>query len=398
MLVVLLTTGLLGVSALAIYFAQIYTGINELQTAVDAAALHGARVIQKTPSSDVVESVKTFANTYNGAFGAAIKKDEVTVRPYHYEEADPSKNGSLSLWTDNRLNAVQASITRSSGPKMLGGFLKWVVPSPTRTATAWVANLTGNSCVRPWGFAIGYLINRANSTVANNVERGISFSEMATLRNNAPVRFVLAPPGTTPTTSQINNTYGRGLYGGQWAAFDFSDNGSATSVFNTCSSNAPLVEGAVANATSVAVSAVGNSLDKDQGGGTPVCSDLSGSMCLNNGSTGGPVAMTFAYNTTAGLGSFGSSGQPHRIERVGSFVLECFRRPGNGPPTACAVAGSYPNVNWNNVATGTILGYLDFSVPSFSGAYSLGAGAGSGGGTQQRLILVNAPVRTAPAP
>ena len=397
MLVVLLTTGLLGVSALAIYFAQIYTGINQLQTAVDAAALHGARIIQKTPSSNVVDSVKTFANTYNGAFGAAINKNEVEVRPYHYEEADPSKNGSFSNWSDNRLNAVQVSITRSSGPKILGGFLKWVVPSPTRTATAWVANLTGNSCVRPWGFAIGYLINRANSAFGNNVERGISFSEMATLRNNAPVRFALAPPGQVPADTVI---YGGALYGGQWTAFEYDDavsnNPNVTSAFNTCSIDRPLRVGDQPNATSVSISAVVNSVDKKQGDGTPVCSTTQRSMCMNGASRGGRAVMTFAYNT--GTGAFGVNGNAHMIAGVGSFVLECFKRPGGGVQTQCDAAIEYPNVVWSSVAAGTILGYLDFSVPSFTGDFSLGTGAGSGGATQQRLVLVNAPVRTAPAP
>jgi Flp pilus assembly protein TadG len=398
-LVVLCMTALLGLSALAIDFARLYRGVNELQTVADAAALRGALLIQKSPTTGAqnVAAVTAFATTGNTVLGGPV--DGVDVQPYHYEEADPRKQGTLGgNWSDVRLNAVQVTVKRTGGLLMLGSLLNVVIPAPTRTATAWVANLTGNTCVRPWAFAIGYLINRADATVSNTVERMISPDEMAKLRAQAKVRFVLAPPGTVPNNGEINNKYGKQLYGGNWAALEFVDTrggGSATSVFNTCSIDRPIREGDLVLPTSVAVQAVGNSLDK---GDNPVCSTLAGSTCTkSNGSPGGRVVMSFAYNTADGVGSFGLT-ETHRVARVGSFVLDCYRMPGGGPTVGCSEADQYLNVNWNTVADGTILGYLDFYVPEFTGDYSLGTGAGSGGATQQRLILVNAPIRNAPAP
>ncbi len=386
-LVVLCMTALLGLSALAIDFARLYTGLNEMQTAADAAALHGAMLIQKSPTTGVANetSIKTFATTYNAALGGPV--DRVIVTPYHYEEADVTKQKSLASWGNDSLNAVQVSVTRTSGLLMLGRLLKVVMPSPTRTATAWVANFTGSSCVRSWGIEVGRLINRANPAIPASTERAISFAEIAALRASDPVKFVLAPPGTTPTNGQINASYGgTALYGGNWAALDpGSSGGSFTSGMVTCNTSTPIRENdIVSTANSVnSFPAVGNSLDR---GAAPVCSALVGSLCMQGLKVGGSVVMMFGYNN--GTGAFADPSQNHVVARVGSFVLVCFKRAQNGSNAACSEADNY-GVNWNAVAIGTILGYLDFTTPTFTGAFSLGTGAGSGGSTQQRLILVD---------
>ena len=76
-----------------------------------------------------------------------------------------------------------------------------------------------------------------------------------------------------------------------------------------------------------------------------------------------------------------------------TFRLVCVKNPNVSTPakpnkpavvnrTQCDQAPSNPD--WGDVAVGTMYGYLDFALPTFSGKYALG----SGGSTAQRLILV----------
>jgi hypothetical protein len=105
--------------------------------------------------------------------------------------------------------------------------------------------------------------------------------------------------------------------------------------------------------------------------------------------------LMLGYNV--GTGAFANSGQPHSPRLLVTFRLVCFKRTTqkNKPSTTCIppsdlapepIRGNGQSaVNiWNSVEPGTIYGYLDFSLPKFSGTEAFG----TGGTTAQRLILV----------
>jgi hypothetical protein len=386
-------TALLGLSALAIDFARLYTGLNEMQTAADAAALNGALLIQKSPKSATVESdVRTFATTYNSALGGSV--NGVTVTPYHFELTVNKRK--VTAWGATDLNAVQVSVTRTSGLLMLGRVLNVVMPAPTRTATAWVASFTGNTCVRPWMIDVGRLINRADPTKPVTTRRALLPEEIATLRTAGKVLFVLAPPGVNiPNTSKYGS-----YYGGAWAALK-PGKGSYTSAVNSCNSADALAVGDVLPASipgNVAGTTASNLLPPANGNktdGTEVCSVLVNDVCWKDGTLGGSVAMTYGYPTSS-ASAFAQDNANHSIDLVGSFVVLCFKQPQPNNKKNLNVCdptgftGLPTDVDWKNtVVDGTMVGYVDFTPPSFKGKFALGTGAGSGGATQQRLILVD---------
>jgi len=394
-LVVLSLTVLLGLSALAIDFARLYTGLNEMQTAADASALHGALLIQKSPKSNtIIADVTTFAKSYNRALGGPV--DIVTVTPYHFETTVNKRKATA--WGAADLNAVQVSVQRTSGLLMLAQLLNVVFPAPTRTATSWVANFTGNSCVRPWMIDMGRLINRADPTQPVTTRRALLPAESATLRPAGKVLFVLAPPGA----SNVNEPKYGSSYGGAWAALTPAK-GSYSSAVNSCNGADALavgdvlpvsIPGNVAGSTASSLLPQGNGNNAD---GTAVCTALLHDVCWKDGTLGGPVAMTYGYPTNS-ASAFAQAGANHSIELVGSFVVLCFKQP---QPTnkknlnVCDPTGFTAGLptagDWkNNVADGTMVGYVDFTPPpSFSGKFRLGTGAGTGSATQQRLILVD---------
>ena len=116
-----------------------------------------------------------------------------------------------------------------------------------------------------------------------------------------------------------------------------------------------------------------------------MCTVLTGDECWKDGSLGGPVAMMFGYTTDSD--PFAAAEKEHEVALVGSFVLECFKK--NSGSGSCSRSSAYGVSNWNSAPRGTMLGYVDFTPPAFSGRFSLGTGAGNGGATQQRLILVD---------
>jgi Flp pilus assembly protein TadG len=386
-LVVLCMTALLGLSALAIDFARLYTGLNEMQTAADAAALNGALLIQKSPKSNTIEAdVTTFAKSYNRALGGPV--DTVTVTPYHFETTVNKRKATA--WGAADLNAVQVSVQRTSGLLMLARLLNVVFPAPTRTATSWVANFTGNSCVRPWAIEIGRLINRANNSTGVPPKRAISPDEIAKLRALGRAVFVLAPPGSSTATSFYGTNYA-----GQWSAIKPS-NGNYQSAVSSCSSADAIVAGTTWQSAPSTPDPVDASLKGIDPNGNPspedVCSELKGSECWKDAELGGPVAMMFGYTT--GTDAFAAIDKPHYVDVVASFVLVCYKSSKKikgvvtaGPCEPTEISTGVPT--WKDVPDGTMVGYIDFTPPSFKGKFSLGTGAGTGGATQQRLILVD---------
>ena len=149
--VAVLTVALVGMAALAVDASRMYVGVNELQTVSDAAALRGALRLQRAPVVDPSDSIIAFA-VKNAAFNGTVTLAATDIKPAIWTDtvgAQGNLDTTNATWAN--ANAVQVSARRSAG-LLFGNVLRAVAPVPARRAVAWVANLSGSTCIKPWAF------------------------------------------------------------------------------------------------------------------------------------------------------------------------------------------------------------------------------------------------------
>lgn len=148
-LVCVMLTALLGGAALAVDIGRMYLTGGEAQAAADASALAGARFLQQYAYNNV-----GFINTSYGiapiaaasrVAGAAAQVQNVDVVPVAY---NPSTNTTSPSSWNYTTSAVQVTV-RATPRYVFAGALGLTPPSVQRTATAWIANVNGATCVRP---------------------------------------------------------------------------------------------------------------------------------------------------------------------------------------------------------------------------------------------------------
>lgn len=377
--VALLLVVILGVCAFAIDLSRLYVGVNELQTAVDAAALRGALRLQRAPNADPTADVTDFLATSNPVMGTTLT--DVTVQGWHWN-ADAGQRRPMAWGTttgSTPVNAVSVAATLPAG-LLFGRVLSVVAPRPRRTATAWVVSV-GLTCVRPWMFELTRVFSRGGVTVTPRTTP--TAENIASLRNNAlsaRVELMIAPPTVSNPAPGI---YGTSVVG-NWVGVDLPDR-NFQSAMNTCNASAvtfPTTRpNAAANAGqhAIVVDRAEKNIEYKNAQNPNICPVFVGEDDRCNVTI--PVMLG---DTPAGV-PFSTAGTDHTARLLTTFRLLCFKRsnlnPGN-VRTACSEAP--PTVNWRNVAPGTMYGFLDYALPSFSGQFALG----TGGSTAQRLILV----------
>jgi Flp pilus assembly protein TadG len=377
-LVALMLSALLGICAIAVDLSRLTVGINELQTAVDAAALRGALALQRSPSADPTTTITTFLSSSNPVMGSFVTSG-INVQGWHWE-SDAAKRKTVqwgATGATDGVNAVEVTATYTAS-LMFGRAVGRLTSSPTRRALAWVASM-GLTCVRPWMFEVTPVFARAGVVVSRNIPP--TESQIASLRNTAlstGVSLMLAPP-------TVNNPPA-GLYGsalaGKWVGVDLPSR-NFQSAMNTCNATAVTYPVALNNASTQSsqnsqVVQLANSNIEYQNANRPnICPVFNGTDDRCDVTI--PVMLGYAPSGTA----FATAGAVHTAHLMTTFRLLCFKRdlPGN-TNSSCSLAPA--GVNWLNVADGTMYGYLDYGLPSFSGQYSLG----TGGSTAQRLLLV----------
>lgn len=155
-LVCVLLTVLLGAGALAIDLSKLYYVGQEVQTAADAAALAAMRAKQYNPIDWPVNSAANAQNAAiaaaakNRAGGAAATVAAADVVPVAYNPT--TRAITASSWGTNT-TAIQVT-AQASPTYVLGRVLGLTPPVVRRTATAWLASISGGNCVRP--LAINY--------------------------------------------------------------------------------------------------------------------------------------------------------------------------------------------------------------------------------------------------
>lgn len=256
--VCVMLTAVLGGVALAVDMGRVYLTAGEAQAAADAAAIAGGRFLQQYTGY--------YAGSINTAYGMAavsplnrVAGAPSQVTSYQPVTYDPVANTiSASSWS-SATSAVTVAV--SARPTYaFAGALGLTPPTVSRKATAWVANLSGAACVRP--FALPYTrfyeigIDDHNTVDSTYTRRGAVAPEynaygVATLQpiypfNNSPLgRTYTAIPqweqenvaqwsAKSPTPPQ--NDSGRVVMG-RWIPVDFS--GGGITDFQTFLSAAP---------------------------------------------------------------------------------------------------------------------------------------------------------------
>jgi Flp pilus assembly protein TadG len=391
--VALMLIALLGVCAIAVDLSRIYVGVNELQTAVDAAALRGAMALQRAPSGNPTATVTTFMNGSNRVMGASATN--VTVQGWHWE-SDATKQKAVAWGATGAtagVNAVRVTATLSAG-MLFGRAISAVIPRPSKSATAWVASV-GMGCMRPWMFEVTKVFQRGGVTVAANATP--TEAQLADLRNSAlstRVNLMIAPP---TESSPDDDEFGSAL-AGKWVGVDLPTQ-TFESAMNNCNAAAlsyPVVLENAAGSTKdnkKVVERAEKNIEYKSPSNPQICPLFNGLDDRCNVLM--PIMLGYATS-----GSFAQADKDHSARLMTTFRLLCFKRSdrenkdddddddddgkkSKKQKTFCSEA---PNdVDWeDDIPVGTMYGYLDYSLPSFGGQFTLG----TTGSTAQRLILV----------
>lgn len=147
-LVCIMLTALIGATALAVDIGRIYYSAAEVQTAADAAALAAARTQQYNPAGGfgpVVASAQAIA-ALNMSAGTPVQVQSQDVVPATYNPT--TRAIGTTSWSQDVAAFTVTAQARVPSIMMPGG------RTVRRSATAWIANINGASCVRP--IAINY--------------------------------------------------------------------------------------------------------------------------------------------------------------------------------------------------------------------------------------------------
>jgi len=368
-LVALMLSALLGICAIAVDLSRLTVSGNELQTAVDAAALRGA-LARQNGTTNPTNAVTTFLAGTNPVMGTYLSTQNITVEARRYE-ANGSWTATTFADTGNRAaNAVRVIATQP-GNLLFG--LAGQLPSLTlrRAATARIAS-AGLTCVKPWMFEAVRVVRRHVAS-AENPPTEANYAAMRGVALSTRVYLVFAPP--TDNRGGLDTLYGgSSIFAGKWIGVQLPGTPSYQSTINTCNAGAlvapyPLVPNRVTNPSVVNTStneAFGN-----------------GGFCTGPGDTC-EALLPVILGSPSGSIEFGAAGS-YQILFQTTFRLRCFKRSTTSPncPSAAAI------LNWNasNILRGTMFGYIDITLPVFSGNQAVSYG-GSMVGTSQRLLLV----------
>lgn len=151
-LVCVLLTVLLGCAALAIDLGRLHYTAAEVQGAADAAALAAVSATQINPTNDSYNAparAQAIAGQ-NRAANAPGSVASADVVPMGYDPA--TRTATATTWGGTP-NGAQVTV-RARPAYAFAGIVGLTPPTVPRAATAWIANVDGAACVRP--FALPY--------------------------------------------------------------------------------------------------------------------------------------------------------------------------------------------------------------------------------------------------
>lgn len=381
--VALFTVALVGLAAFAIDISRLYVGVNELQTGADATALRGALYLQRSPGTDGASVMTSFA-TSNEALGQPVALANSDIESGQWQPT--TKTFTAYAWNDARVNAVRVSARRSTG-LLMGRVLNRLVAVPERKAIAWVANVTGVDCIKPWGLdrtAIEARIGVDLTTQAGiNALKGLQLTDAG--KAQLTVVFsadVNADKGATAPDGKFQALTDQGSSSKRWEDLMVGAGcGDGSSEFSVADINAQPGEG---NQIVGRSDAIVRQTNTDRGpckkGLTP-----NDATCYDPAQPGYVAGPTIVVALTSPVGKKNDTS----ISMLSRFRLMCaFTDDAKGPP-------SKPSTEvcpWLTTVGRTNTGYLRGTIVGYpvGGFADLGPGSELGNtiSTGQRLILV----------
>ena len=376
-----------GMAAFAVDLARIYSGVNEMQTGADAAALAGAVRLKKNPGLSAVANTQTFAAA-NTAFGTAIALAAGDVEGGFWDPATSAF--TASGWPT--ANAVRVT-TRATPTLAFGSLMNRPSVTASRGAVAWIANQASRDCIKPFGLNLSYL----NTLLGQNVTTQAGINALATAAKTAGgqygITIVAGPninnprgsPATPPTTflaltgaSSSRKEYQNAIIGLNCeGTSDYASNGTDSQIQTQPGQG----NGDIPRTT---VQALELNLPGNQGnGGVQTCAAQVGNdaTCYAVGSSVPGVTITVAAVTQVSVNSA-------TLNILMDFRLMCVFRGSSQPGSSRAqescpwlLAAGKPATNYTQ---GTLVG---FPMPSVALSGS-GNTLGNTLSTSQKVILV----------
>lgn len=378
---------LLMVTAVTLDFSYWYAVQAEMQSAADAAALRGAMRLQRTTADDRQADVAAAVVTWNDEVQprvqgrpATLTTDQVRLAfwtPTAPEGVPPEPDFDL---TGREANAVVVEHTVLGEP-LIGHIFEFARPQLRRRAVAWIANVNGAECLKPWGFPMSE-IKKLASGGTNSTPAELTPTEIAALAAMTPAQrtMVVGPPKKIDPEPTPH---------GNWDALVWGDpnngvNGYQHNIGGACLSD-PLMAGTksetdfpgnnVEDKTTEMVTGNGKGNLKDY---PPVCHfkgarDATCYASAGAATAGVRVVVPYATSTVH------NGKEPVTVWMLGEFVIQCYVRAGDN---AC---GWSPYNDVSDFTEGTMVGYL---IPNFHSKFAPGVEYGNTPSTSQRLLLV----------
>lgn len=205
--VCVMLTAIFGGAALAVDMGRMYVTAGEAQAAADASALAAVRWLEQYQPyysfiNDPTYGIPSFVrlNRVAGANAQVLTQD---IQPVVY---DPSANTVTPTSWSSSTSAVTVTV-RGTPRYVFAGVLGLTPPQVTRKATAWIANLNGATCVRPFAlpytrnFEVGIVGHRATDSTYTKqglVAPDYTYSGIASLQPQFP--WYNSPQGRTYTS------------------------------------------------------------------------------------------------------------------------------------------------------------------------------------------------------
>ena len=384
-----------GMAAFAVDLARIYSGVNEMQTGADAAALAGA-IQFKNSGANPTTAVQSFASR-NNAFGSAISIPAGDIQGGLWDPATATFTPSAT-WATN--NAVRV-FTRSTPALAFGRLMGRNTLSANRSATAWIASQLTRDCIKPWGIDVAYINGLLTSPITTQAGIAELRARTSTLAGQQALTIIAGPDGNItgsplPTTFQaltdvVNSS--RRYY--QNAVIDKSCDGNADYTAATVTQVQPGNGGGDVPRTTVR--AVELALQGNQNnGGAATCApqtNLNDAGCRPPSNPGGPPGVTVTIAVVTPTPGNASSAT---INSFLQFRLMCVFRGGgvtgggNQPGTSratesCPWLAAYKTAaQSSNFIQGTLVGFPMPSVALTGNGNTLGNVPGGA----QKLVLV----------
>ncbi|MDF1501867.1 pilus assembly protein TadG-related protein [Roseisolibacter sp. H3M3-2] len=232
-LVSLLLVPLVGVAAFSLDVGWWQMGANQLQTTADAAALAAARGLQVYSGVDAQAKAQSYAQqvaTVNRAFGQVIALTSPDIEPVVWSPT--TRTATATNWGD--ANAVRVTARANAG-RIFSGVFGGSPPGIGRTAIAWVANINGTNCIRPWSLPYDVIYDKVTtltgiastaSPPGNGRRPDLSQEQLSRLSTGSYSEASRVVVMRGPTTAQAVPAGAAGItsYAGRWEGYNFSGN------------------------------------------------------------------------------------------------------------------------------------------------------------------------------